>query len=184
MNEAKSVLTFEQVAEVLRIIDAAPRGGEITVQFGDYTLHVVSTAAHGSVTSADPIPPNIPSVSPQPAGLPPGPSLPTTTALPAAPGPVPPKPVSVEIPAVAGAPNLVTVESPMTGIFYTSPSPGARPFVSVGDRVGEHDQLCIIEVMKLMNSIDSPSAGIIREVCAVNEALVELGAPLFRIERT
>src|SRR6186997_174183 len=56
-------------------------------------------------------------------------------------------------PAAAPAkdPNAVTVESPMVGTFYRSPSPGAPAFVEVGDRVKAGQTLCIVEAMKLMN---------------------------------
>jgi acetyl-CoA carboxylase biotin carboxyl carrier protein len=80
------------------------------------------------------------------------------------------------------ADGLVTIESPMIGTFYRAPEPGAPPFVEVGARVEPETVVCIIEVMKMMNSIHAGVAGTIVEVCTDNAQPVEYGAPLFRIE--
>ena len=76
----------------------------------------------------------------------------------------------------------VTIEAPMLGVFYRAPSPGAAPFVDVGARVEPATIVCIIEVMKMMNSVPAGVAGTIVEVLAENAEPVEYGAPLFRIE--
>jgi biotin carboxyl carrier protein len=77
---------------------------------------------------------------------------------------------------------MVVVESPMTGVFYRSPSPGAPAFAEEGDRVSAGQDLAIIEVMKLMNRLTSPVDGILRRVCQESESLVEHGQALFVIE--
>jgi acetyl-CoA carboxylase biotin carboxyl carrier protein len=77
--------------------------------------------------------------------------------------------------------GAVTVESPMLGTFYGSPKPGEPPFVQVGDVVAPDTVLCIVEVMKLMNSVTAGLAGTVLEVAATDGQLVELGTPLFRI---
>jgi acetyl-CoA carboxylase biotin carboxyl carrier protein len=66
--------------------------------------------------------------------------------------------------------------------FYRSPSPDAEPFVEEGDQVQVNDKLCIVEAMKIMNEIESPVAGIVREVCSKNGKPIEFGQVLFRIE--
>ena len=76
----------------------------------------------------------------------------------------------------------LTVEAPMVGTFYRAPAPGEPPFVEVGSHVERQSIVCIIEVMKMMNSVHAGVAGTILEVCAENGAMVEYGAPLFRIE--
>lgn len=74
------------------------------------------------------------------------------------------------------------VSSPMVGTFYTSPSPGEKPFVSVGERVKKGDILCIIEAMKVLNEVKAEEDGIIREVLCKNGKPVEFGTVLFRME--
>lgn len=78
--------------------------------------------------------------------------------------------------------GLVSVDSPMTGTFYRAPSPGAPPFVEVGSRVAADDTVCLVDVMKLFNSIPAGVAGSLVEICAENEAQVKAGQPLMWIE--
>jgi acetyl-CoA carboxylase biotin carboxyl carrier protein len=77
--------------------------------------------------------------------------------------------------------EVVTIPAPMLGTFYRAPAPGAAPFVDVGTRVEPETVVCLVEVMKLMNSIPAGVIGTIVEVCAENGELVEYGAPLFRV---
>jgi acetyl-CoA carboxylase biotin carboxyl carrier protein len=91
----------------------------------------------------------------------------------------------------AGAPAAATpaaaaqqghvVTSPMVGSFYRAPSPGADPFVQVGDTVKEGQTLCIIEAMKLLNEIEADKAGVVKEILVENGQAVEYGQPLFVI---
>jgi acetyl-CoA carboxylase biotin carboxyl carrier protein len=74
------------------------------------------------------------------------------------------------------------VKAPLVGTFYRSPSPDADPFVEEGDQVQVNDKLCIVEAMKIMNEIESPVAGIVREICIKNAKPIEFGQVLFRIE--
>jgi acetyl-CoA carboxylase biotin carboxyl carrier protein len=73
------------------------------------------------------------------------------------------------------------VKSPMVGTFYRAPSPGAKPFVEVGDKVAAGDTLCIIEAMKLLNEIEADNGGVIKEIYVENGQPVEYGEPLFLI---
>jgi acetyl-CoA carboxylase biotin carboxyl carrier protein len=75
-----------------------------------------------------------------------------------------------------------TIVSPMLGTFYRAPAPGAAPFVEVGTRVEPDTIVCIIEVMKMMNSIPAGVTGTIAEIHAENSHLVEYAQPLFRVE--
>jgi len=70
------------------------------------------------------------------------------------------------------------VKSPMVGTFYRAASPGAKPFIEVGDAVQVGDTLCIIEAMKLMNEIEADKAGVVKQVLAENGQPVEYGQPL------
>jgi acetyl-CoA carboxylase biotin carboxyl carrier protein len=83
--------------------------------------------------------------------------------------------------AIAGA-NVKRVTAPVVGVFYGAPSPGADPFVTVGDRVVPGQALCILEAMKLMNEITSEYAGVVTRVLPENGQLVSLGDDLFWIE--
>jgi len=85
-------------------------------------------------------------------------------------------------PAAAPAEDgLVTITSPMLGTFYRAEAPGATPFVDEGARVEPDTVVCLIEVMKMMNSIPAGVSGTVAEVCAENAEPVEFGAPLFRV---
>lgn len=80
-------------------------------------------------------------------------------------------------------PGVVSIPSPMVGVFYTSPAENQAPFVSVGDRVSRGDILCVIESMKLMNEIVSDYDGTVVEVCVSNQQVVDFGHVLFRIRK-
>lgn len=73
------------------------------------------------------------------------------------------------------------VVSPMVGTFYRAPSPGAEPFVKVGDKVQAGQTLCIIEAMKLLNEIEAETSGTVKEICVENGQPVEFGQQLFII---
>jgi len=91
---------------------------------------------------------------------------PPTAAAPAAPAP---------------EEGLHTVKSPIVGTFYEAPSPGAPPFVKVGDSVEVGQVLCIVEAMKLLNEIESDVAGEIVKKLATNGQPIEYGQELFVI---
>jgi acetyl-CoA carboxylase biotin carboxyl carrier protein len=85
-------------------------------------------------------------------------------------------------PKRAAAANAKKIAAPIIGVFYNAPSPGAEPFVNVGDRVAVGQVLCILEAMKLMNEITSDYAGVVRRILPENGALVSLGEEMFWIE--
>jgi biotin carboxyl carrier protein len=85
-------------------------------------------------------------------------------------------------PAAPPVDGLHPIVAPMLGVFYRAPAPGATPFVDVGARVDEATVVGLIEVMKMMNAVPAGVTGTIVEVCAENAAVVEYGAPLFRVE--
>jgi len=79
-------------------------------------------------------------------------------------------------------PNEHVITAPMVGTFYGAPSPGAKPFVEIGDEVKVGQVLCIIEAMKMMNQIEADRAGRITSIMARNGDPVEFGQPLFVVE--
>jgi acetyl-CoA carboxylase biotin carboxyl carrier protein len=105
-----------------------------------------------------------PVYAPQPAAQAPAPM---TTAAP--------------VPAEPAVAEGHVVKSPMVGTFYRSASPGAKPFVDVGQSVNAGETLCIIEAMKLLNEIEADKAGTIKAILVENGQPVEFGQPLFII---
>ena len=96
------------------------------------------------------------------------------------PAPAPVAAVPVEVPAPA-APEGHAVKSPMVGTFYRCASPGAKPFVEIGDTIQQGDALCIIEAMKLMNEIEADASGVVKAILVENGQAVEYGQSLFVI---
>jgi acetyl-CoA carboxylase biotin carboxyl carrier protein len=95
-----------------------------------------------------------------------------------------PPPATAAEAAEAAEPDdgAIAVTAPMLGTFYRAEGPGRPPYVEVGSAVTAGTVVCLIEVMKMMNSIEAGVAGTVAEVCAANGELVEYGQPLFRIE--
>lgn len=73
------------------------------------------------------------------------------------------------------------VTSPMVGTFYRSPSPGAKPFVEVGQKVNAGDPICIVEAMKMMNQIEADKSGVVEAILAEDGEPVEFDQPLITI---
>jgi acetyl-CoA carboxylase biotin carboxyl carrier protein len=129
--------------------------GELEIQEGEERVRITRAATPVQGTVAAP--------------------LPTIIAAAAAPA-APPQP------AAPAQPEGHLVKSPMVGTFYRAASPGAKPFVDVGDTVQVGDPLCIIEAMKLMNEIESDKAGVVKQILVENGQPVEFGQPLVIIE--
>jgi acetyl-CoA carboxylase biotin carboxyl carrier protein len=109
-----------------------------------------------------------------------------TAPLPVA-APAPAPAAAPEAPAAASAEEPVEdgyeVTAPMVGTYYAASSPGAAPYVQVGDRVNEGDTLCIIEAMKMMNQIEADVSGVIKSIRIQNGEPVEFGQVLYVIDQ-
>jgi acetyl-CoA carboxylase biotin carboxyl carrier protein len=96
-------------------------------------------------------------------------------------GPAAAEPAAAEpapsTPAAAGA-----IAAPMPGTFYRAEGPGMEPFVDVGSKVDPDTIVCIIEIMKMMNSVPAGVSGTITEICVEDAQQVAEGAPLFRVQ--
>ncbi len=145
-------LTFRDLIRVLRLIDETPFC-ELSLELGELKLHVVQDAKER---------PN-PAPNPEPA---------------APPQAAKPQPVALSAAEVDGTPVL----APLAGTFYRSPYPGEPPFVEVGKSVKQGDVIGILEIMKLMNHVSAPCAGVVSRICAQNEEFVEYGRVLAVIE--
>ncbi|MGA3126490.1 MAG: acetyl-CoA carboxylase biotin carboxyl carrier protein [Candidatus Korobacteraceae bacterium] len=92
-----------------------------------------------------------------------------------------PPPAPPSVPAAAGEEGVDLIKSPIVGTFYEASSPGAPAFVKQGDTVTVGQVLCIVEAMKLLNEIESETAGEIVEILVANGQPVEYGQPLFKV---
>jgi acetyl-CoA carboxylase biotin carboxyl carrier protein len=147
-------LTDDDVREILRIIDESELD-ELSIETEGFSLHV--RKGHGVA--------DIPSEAWPRRQASEGTSAP---------------PESVE--PIASSDGLDAIPSPMLGTFYRAEAPGAAPFVEVGAQVGPDTTVCIIEVMKMMNSVPAGVSGVIAEIVPDNGQLVEYGEPLFRVK--
>lgn len=107
---------------------------------------------------------------------------------------VAPMAAPLSVPAKAAAPSVSeavvpkakanehVITAPMVGTFYGAPSPGAKPFIEIGDEIKVGQVLCIIEAMKMMNQIEADKAGRVTSIMARNGDPVEFGQPLFVVE--
>ncbi|MCD6675389.1 MAG: acetyl-CoA carboxylase biotin carboxyl carrier protein [Burkholderiaceae bacterium] len=158
-------LTHKDVETILSLIESSGYD-EIKLEFDDFKIEVRKSFAEGAgprrVAVAEPVAP----ASAQPVARP-APVAPpeSTTAQ--------PRPADDRIPE-----GCVAIRSPILGTFYRAPSPEKAPFVEVGSRVGPEDSVCLVEVMKLFNSVPAGQAGVIEEIRAQNGALVEFGEVL------
>jgi acetyl-CoA carboxylase biotin carboxyl carrier protein len=79
-------------------------------------------------------------------------------------------------------PKLLEIKSPMVGTFYSAPEPGAKAYVTEGQRITRGQMVCIIEAMKIMNEIESEFAGVVKEILVQDAHPVEYGQVLFRVD--
>jgi acetyl-CoA carboxylase biotin carboxyl carrier protein len=164
-------LTHEDVASILKIIDESPYD-EVRLEIGDFKLHV---SRHGPVSTgqAEPVTERSAPESRSEAQAA-AQTEPTRGAQQSG-----PRAPAAEMPLAEG---LVAVRAPMLGTFYRAPSPGEAPFVDIGQKVGADDTVCLVEVMKLFNSIKAGVAGTVVKIAVENGSMVEYGQLLMLIE--
>jgi acetyl-CoA carboxylase biotin carboxyl carrier protein len=164
-------LSDEDVREILRLVDESDVA-ELRLETDGFSLHVVKGSRAGADSAA----------AQRPASAEPAPAHPSAE--------VGGRPDRAEAAggssAHLGEPKpsdgLATIPAPMLGTFYRAEAPGQPPFVEVGSQVEPDTIVCIIEVMKMMNSVPAGVSGTVTEVIAQNAQLVEYGEPLFRVE--
>ena len=144
------------------LIDLVESSGiaELEIQEGGERVRITRASAAGAAPAA------AQTVVPLPVTLP---GTPTSAAT---------APAASEATTPPVEPEGHLVKSPMVGTFYRAASPGAKPFVEVGDNVQAGDTLCIIEAMKLMNEIESDKSGVVKQILVENGQPVEFGQPL------
>jgi acetyl-CoA carboxylase biotin carboxyl carrier protein len=150
-------LTHEDVKKILEIIDRTEHLDEVELVFGEFRLHV----RRGKAPTESSLAPSAASARP------PEPEKPASLA-----------PDRTE-PALAD--GEIAIRAPMLGTFYCASAPGQPPFIEAGQLVKADDTLCLIEVMKLFNSIRAGVDGTVRSILAENGSLVEYNQILFVI---
>jgi acetyl-CoA carboxylase biotin carboxyl carrier protein len=153
-------LTAADIAEILRLVEGSTFD-ELSLEFDGLKL-AFKRGANGLDGA---------SVAERPA------AAPSQQATPSAPVKPPAAPIAAD-------PNLQDVRSPMLGTFYRAPKPGAPPYVTVGAVVEEGTIVCIIEVMKLMNTVRAEVRGTVAEIPVADGALVEYGEVLLRVRKS
>ena len=162
-------MTVDEIRELIRL--AMESGvAELEVQRGDNRVRI-----RRALTSSQEI-----MVTPQVVQMPAPAAAVSATAPATTPAP-PPLGAIQERAEKPVDPNVVLVKAPIVGTFYECPSPGAPPFVRVGERIQPGKVLCIIESMKLMNEIEAETAGIVESKLVLNGQAVEYGEALFAI---
>ncbi len=157
------------IRKVKKLIELLDDSGiaEIEITEGEESVRISRYAAGAPVAAAPVI-----AHAPPPAA----PAAPTSAAAPAA---APAEPAAND----AADEDGYVVTAPMVGTYYAASSPGAAPYVQVGDRVSEGDTLCIIEAMKMMNQIEADVSGVIKSIRIQNGEPVEFGQVLFVIDQ-
>ena len=158
-NVAKDNLTYEDLLRIVELVKASPQFSEFRLKVGEIELHLKRKR---EASSPAPQAGATPSEGNEPA------EAPAQTRR---------KDIAESWPA-----HWVVVRSPMVGTFYRAPSPGAAPFVEAGQTVEADATVCIIEVMKLMNSIPAGARGVVREILADDAQAVEYGQTLVVLE--
>jgi acetyl-CoA carboxylase biotin carboxyl carrier protein len=161
-------MTIEEIKELLQLFNASGVG-ELEVERDDFRIRISRAASSQE---------HVVSVSPSAAAPLAAGHITASQAAHAA-------PMAASGAAPAPQPEAdadqVLVKSPIVGTFYETPSPGAPPFVKVGDSVAPGQVLCIIESMKLMNEIEAEVAGTLIAKLVENGRPVEYGEALFSI---
>ena len=157
------------IRKVKKLIELLDESGiaEIEITEGEESVRISRYAA------------NLPPAPAAPMAMAMAPPPPAAAPAPAAPAPAAPAPEAAAEPEEDGQ----SVTAPMVGTYYAASSPGAAPFVQVGDRVSVGDPLCIIEAMKMMNQIESEVSGTIKSIRVQNGEPVEYGQLLFVIDQ-
>ena len=161
---AEEGLTYTELLQILELIKSTSHFAEIRLKFGDVEIDLSRSATQPSCSATAGVAQTaaLPQSAAGSAGMTRGVAQPPVAAGKARPEPTPVWPAS-----------SILVRSPMVGTFYRAPSPGAPPFVEVGQTVEADTTVCIIEVMKLMNSILAGAQGTITNILAENGELVE-----------
>ena len=174
-------LHYRDLLEIIRIVEESSQFAEFRLKTGDVEIELIK-AGRSSESAASVSGPGV-SAAASPAATPAAPVAPASASIPGPPPPAPASPgaAAVDIDADVAA-GMQVIRSPMVGNFYRAPEPGATPFVDVGQRIEAGSVVCIIEVMKLMNSLSAEAGGVVRRILVEDGQTVEYGQPLIVID--
>ena len=112
-------------------------------------------------------------------------SVPNRVPAPATPSHAPAVTAAAPSPSPAEVPVSPAdlVKAPLVGVFFAAPAPDAAPFVTIGQKISKGQTLCIVEAMKVMNEIQAEWDGVVEQILAKSEDIVEYGQPLFSVRR-
>lgn len=175
MSECK--LSYEELLQIVKVFELSSEFSELHLKYGDVEVDLRKHGAAPVSANAQAIAANVPvpAVPAQALAQLGGEWSANVDAAPSA-------PASPPVSAAAFPSGACIVKSPMVGIFYCAPEPGATPFVKVGQRATADMTVCIIEVMKLMNSVQAGSSGVVTHVLVKDGEAVEFGQALVVID--
>ena len=170
-----SNLSYDDLLKIVELVQSSPDFNEFHLKYGDIEVDLRKQGA-GAASAGQPAPPVV-ERAPAPSSPQSAPAKEKT-------------PANAEVvPALAAAaaadalpPGAKIIKSPMVGTFYAAPEPGGKPFITVGQRVEPDTTVCIIEVMKLMNTIRADHAGVITHILMKDGEPVEFGQALIAID--
>lgn len=167
-------LDFQDVLQLVELMKSSSQFNEFKLRAGGIELELrrgppPAAPARGAAPAE---------LAPVPAASP-GSAPAALAAPPVAAAPEPARPAVKS--AAQRPPGAEVATAPMVGTVYLAPEPGARPFVEVGQAVEVGTQLCIVEVMKLMNAVVAGRKGVVSEILVADAETVEFGQPLFVI---
>lgn len=168
-------IDFQDVLQLIELVKSSSNFSELRLRSGDIEIELrrggtspirSPTNSLTQVTAAAPAQPQEDSASPKTLAQ----TDPVTTSN-----------TPSKKPRSAFRDGVTVIKSPMVGTVYHAAEPGATPFVRVGQSVAPGDQICIIEVMKLMNSINADCQGVVTEILVADGETIEYGQELFVI---
>ena len=157
-------LSYQDLLEIIRLVEESPEFSEFKLEYGDIKINLRKSSA-GAISAHEPLD--------NPADL--SPKVKQVTS--------PPEPVKLVRSSRTSVPDgMIGIKSPMVGSFYRSPEPGAPPFIEIGSTVNPDSTVCIIEVMKLMNSMPAGCAGRVTHILVGDAEPVDVGQALIVID--
>lgn len=173
---SKGQIDFQDVLQLVELIKSSSNFSEMRLRSGDVEVELRHKVGAGAGVGALLPPATAARVLPEAAlvatqGLPTARSAAFST----------PEQVPVDKSRNTSREGATVIKSPMVGTVYRAPEPGAVPFVQLGQAVSPSDRVCIVEVMKLMNSINAGCHGVVTEILVADGEAVEPGQELFVI---
>lgn len=163
-------LSYQDILEIIQLVESSPEFSEFKLEYGDIKIHLRKNSTESN--------PQNKSLGNEILG-----GSQEASQIDEQATPLPQQKAEVKKKIVSSIPEgVIGIKSPMVGSFYRSPEPGATPFVEVGSVVNPDSVVCIIEVMKLMNSLPAGVSGTITDILVSDGEPVEYGQVLILIK--